>query len=135
MEVQEYWLFDPKGEWIAEQLLGYRLRGDQYEPITDGRSVPLKLRLQADENLIGFYQEETGEKLLAPDELVEALQVETKARQDAETQLEEERQRAEQERQRAEQERQRAEQAEAQVQALMAQLQAMGVDGDQKKKK
>jgi Uma2 family endonuclease len=134
MEVQEYWLFDPKGEWITEQLRGYRLRGEQYEPITDERSVPLKLQLQADDNLIGFYQEETGEKLLAPDELVEALQIEAKARQEAETQLEQEHQRAEQEHQRAEQERQRAEQAEAQAQTLMAQLQAMGVDGDEERK-
>jgi Uma2 family endonuclease len=29
--VQEYWLFDPKGEWIAEQLKGYRLRDEIYD--------------------------------------------------------------------------------------------------------
>ena len=29
--VQEYWQFDPKGEWIPEQLRGYRLRGEVYE--------------------------------------------------------------------------------------------------------
>jgi Uma2 family endonuclease len=33
--VQEYWLFDPKGEWIPEKLIGYQLQGDQYIPITD----------------------------------------------------------------------------------------------------
>ena len=85
LKVKEYWLFDPKGEWIPEQLRGYRLRGEQYDLITDGCSVPLKLQLQADDNLIGFYREKTGEKLLAPDELMEALQVEAKARQNAET--------------------------------------------------
>ncbi|WP_299407985.1 Uma2 family endonuclease [Acaryochloris sp. IP29b_bin.148] len=130
MEVQEYWLFDPKGEWIAEKLRGYRLRGEQYEPIMDGCSLPLKLRLQVDDTRIGFYRED-GEKLLAPDELVEALQTEVKARQDVETQLEQERQRAEKEQQRAEQERQRAEQAEMQVQALMAKLKAMETDIDE----
>ena len=39
--VKEYWLFDPKGEWITEKLRGYRLRGEIYEPIKDSRSEPL----------------------------------------------------------------------------------------------
>ena len=29
--VKEYWLFDPRGEWIKEKLRGYRLRGESYE--------------------------------------------------------------------------------------------------------
>jgi Uma2 family endonuclease len=99
LEVQEYWLFDPKGEWIAEQLRGYRLNGEQYEPIIDGRSEPLKLRLQVEYTLIGFYREDTGEKLLAPDELIAALREETQARQNLEQQLAQERQNVEQERQ------------------------------------
>ena len=102
LEVQEYWLFDPKGEWIEEQLRGYRLRGEIYEPITDNRSEPLQLRLAVEGKLIGFYREDTGEKLLIPDELVQALREETRARQEAEERAEQERQRAEQERQRAE---------------------------------
>lgn len=84
LEVKEYWLFDPKGEWIPEQLRGYRLRGEIYEPITDSRSEPLQLRLAAEGKLIGFYREDTGEKLLVPDELAEALKQETQARQQAE---------------------------------------------------
>ncbi|AFZ26655.1 hypothetical protein Cylst_4582 [Cylindrospermum stagnale PCC 7417] len=72
--VQEYWLFDPKGEWITEQLQGYRLYREEYEPITDGRCEPLKLRLEVDGELIAFYREDTGEKLLAPGELAQALQ-------------------------------------------------------------
>lgn len=83
LEVQEYWLFDPKGEWIKERLRGYRLRGESYEPITDNRSEPLQLRLAVEGELIGFYREDSGEKLLIPDELVEALQEEVKARQQA----------------------------------------------------
>ena len=114
LEVQKYWLFDPKGEWIPEQLRGYRLQGDGYAAIADGRSEPLQLRLQVDGALIGFYREDTGEKLLAPGELVQALRAETLARQSAE--------------ERAEQERHRADRAELQVARLQAQLKALGVN-------
>lgn len=86
--VLEYWLFDPKGEWIEEKLRGYRLHRDQYDPITDGRSEPLKLRLEIDGPLIAFYREDTGEKLLIPSELASALRVETQARQEAEQHVE-----------------------------------------------
>ncbi|MCL1468685.1 Uma2 family endonuclease [Argonema galeatum] len=89
LEVQEYWLFDPKGEWIAEKLRGYRLRGDIYEPITDSRSVPLQLRLVVEEKLIGFYREDTGEKLLIPTELAQALHQKTLELQQAEERAEE----------------------------------------------
>ena len=112
--VKEYWLFDPKGEWIEEKLRGYRLQGEIYEPITDSRSEPLELRLQIEGSIIGFYREDTGEKLLIPDELAEALQQEVVARQQAESQLE--------------QERQRAEEAEAQLNQLKAKMREMGVD-------
>mgnify|MGYP002777067155 CR=1 FL=1 len=128
--VQEYWQFDPKGEWIPEKLRGFRLFREQYEPITDDRSEPLKLRLQVEDQLIGFYREDTGEKILAPADLLQALQQEIVARQEAEALVEQERQRAEQERQRAEQERRRAESAEAQAEQLRAQLRALGVDPD-----
>jgi Uma2 family endonuclease len=113
MGVQEYWQFDPKAEWIPEQLRGYRLQGETYESITDRHSQPLQLRLEVEDKLIGFYRLDTGEKLLIPDELAEALKQESRARQQAEAKLEEERQRAEEERQRAEEERQRAENLEA----------------------
>ncbi|MFH7241268.1 MAG: Uma2 family endonuclease [Spirulina sp.] len=119
--VVEYWLFDPRGEWVEDQLQGYRLEHDLYRPITDGRSVPLNLRLQVEGSLIGFYREDTGEKLLIPSELSQALRQEAIARQQAE-------QRAEQEHQRAEQERQRAEQAEARLAELQARLKAAGVN-------
>lgn len=121
--VQEYWLFDPKGEWIKQQLQGYRLRGEQYEPITDGRSEPLQLRLEIDGQLLAFYREDTGKKLLIPGELAQALQKEIAARQQAE-------ERAEEERQRAEEERQRAEQAALQVEQLKQRLRSLGIDPD-----
>ena len=114
--VKEYWLFDPKGEWVKEQLRGYRLRREAYEPIQDNRSEPLELRLQVEGKLINFTREDTGEKLLIPDELAETLGQEVLARQQAEEQ--------------AQQERQRAEQAESQVEQLKARLRSLGVDPD-----
>lgn len=68
--VTEYWLFDPYGEWIAEQLQGYRLNEDSvYKPIRDNCSEVLQLKLQAEEYLIGFYRMDNGEKLLTLEEL------------------------------------------------------------------
>ncbi|MBD2357104.1 Uma2 family endonuclease [Tolypothrix sp. FACHB-123] len=94
LEVEEYWLFDPKGEWIEQQLQGYRLREDIYEPITDNCSQPLQLRLAVEGKLIGFYRLDNGEKLLVNDELIAALKQETDKRIQAEIQAEQERQRA-----------------------------------------
>jgi Uma2 family endonuclease len=122
LEVKEYWLFDPKGEWIEEKLRGYRLRGDRYESIADGRSEPLQLRLEVEDKLIGFYREDTGEKLLIPSELAAALERETIARLEAEQRVQEEYQRAEEERQRAEAERQRAEAERQRAEELAALL-------------
>ena len=71
--VTEYWLFDPYGEWVAEQLQGYRLNEDGvYKPIRDNCSEVLQLKLQAEEYLIGFYRLDNGEKLLTPEELYSA---------------------------------------------------------------
>ncbi len=74
LDVEEYWLFDPEGEWILEKLRGYRLRGEEYVTITDKTSQRLHLRLAVEETLIAFYRLDTGEKLLIPDELAESLQ-------------------------------------------------------------
>ncbi|MGB3200574.1 MAG: Uma2 family endonuclease [Nodosilinea sp.] len=107
--VQEYWLFDPKGEWIAEQLKGYRLKDEVYEPIADGCSEPLGLRLEIDGGLIAFYRQDTGEKLLIPDELAVALRQEALRRQQAE---------------------QRAAAAERELENLKAKLRDRGIDPD-----
>lgn len=112
--VQEYWLFDPKGEWIAEQLKGYRLRNEIYEPIADGCSEPLGLRLEIDGGLIAFYRQDTGVKLLIPDELAVALRQEALRRQQAEQQA-------------AAAER-RAAAAERELEELKARLRDRGID-------
>jgi hypothetical protein len=93
--VTEYWLFDPRGEWIPQQLIGYRLERDHYELIGDNCSQPLQLRLIVEGELIGFYRQDTGEKLLIPDQLATALQQEPSARQAAEARLQETQQRLE----------------------------------------
>lgn len=129
LEIPEYWLFDPKGEWISEKLRGYRLTDGVYAPITDNYSQVLNLRLAVDGDLIAFYQA-TGERLLAPDDLLAALGAEVIARQQAEVLAEQAHRRAEQERQRAEQERLRAEQAENEVERLKARLRALGDQPD-----
>jgi Uma2 family endonuclease len=78
--VLEYWLFDPKGEWIKGQLRGYRLQGEAYQLIADSRSEVLRLRLQVEGTLLGFYREDTGAKLMMPQELADALEGVLKAR-------------------------------------------------------
>ncbi len=66
---------------MKTQLQGYRLQGEHYQQMTDGRSEPLQLRLQVEDRLIGFYREDTGEKLLMPQELADALEQERTAKE------------------------------------------------------
>lgn len=87
--VQEYWLFDPKGEWIPEQLRGYRLVGEDYQPILNAQSLALGLRFQIEGPSLALYQLATGDKLLTPEEVAAA-------RQAAEADLAQAQQRAEQ---------------------------------------
>ncbi len=94
--VQEYWLFDPKGEWIPEKLRGYRRQANLpereedslvYEAIADGLSQVLGLRLEVEGALIGFYRQDNGEKLLILSELFSALQEQTQRAELAEQEL------------------------------------------------
>jgi Uma2 family endonuclease len=136
--VQEYWLFDPKGEWIEEKLRGYRLDGEKYKLITDNCSEPLQLRLQVEGQLISFYSLDTGEKLLIPQELKEALQQERIARRQETEALRQERIARQQETQALRQERiarQQAEQeariANLQVEKLKQKLKELDIDLDE----
>lgn len=94
--VLEYWLFDPKGEWIPEKLRGYRRQANLpakaedllvYEAIADGLSQVLELRLEVEGSLINFYRQDNGEKLLIPSELFSALQEQTQRAEVAEQEL------------------------------------------------
>lgn len=105
--VQEYWLFDPKGEWLESPLMGYQLVNDEYVPIPDLRSQVLGLQLQVEGKLIAYTEMTTGRRLLMPEEL---------------------RQELEQQRQETEQLRQETEQLQQVAGRLREQLQALGVD-------
>ena len=72
--IEEYWQFDPKGEWISEQLRGFRLVDGQYVPILNLVSTVLGLRLEVTGALISFYRSDNGEKLLIPLELQEKVE-------------------------------------------------------------
>jgi Uma2 family endonuclease len=123
--VTEYWLFDPYGEWITEQLRGYRLNAAGiYEPITNNCSQVLQLRLEADEYLISFYRLDNGEKLRTLEEL-------DLAAQEAEQRAEDANQKAEQANQKAEQESQRAEQEGQRADRLAEKLRQLGIDLDE----
>jgi Uma2 family endonuclease len=80
MGVEEYWQFDPKGEWLADGLRGYRLVEGVYQLITDGVSLALGLRLVPIDGLIAFYRLDSGDKLLLPTELKALLERESAAR-------------------------------------------------------
>ena len=74
--VKEYFLFDPLGEYLDPPLQGYRLAGDDYEPIQpddDGLldSRELELRLRIGEGHLEFLRWDTGERLLTRAERVE----------------------------------------------------------------
>lgn len=129
--VHEYWLFDPKGEWITERLKGYRLSAGRYIAITDSRSEQLHLRLVIEGNVIGFYREDTGAKLLAAAELLEALLIAEYQKAEAEHEARQQAQRADQAEQDVQQQTQRAQQAEQRVERMRARLLALGLNPDE----
>jgi Uma2 family endonuclease len=109
--VTEYWQFDPRGEWISEQLRGFRLHGNEepvYVPISDNRSEVLQLQLAVEDKIIAFYRLDNGVKLLPVEELNTALE-----QQIAQTAAES---------QRADREAQRARELEAQLSRYQQQL-------------
>jgi len=118
LEVPEYFLFDPRGDWIPERLRGFVLgEPGVYRPVPAtpaGRltSGELGLELAVESGHLRFYLPGSAEPLPTRSERAE------RERQRAER----ERQRAERERQRAERERQRALEAEQDAARLRAEL-------------
>ena len=84
MGVSEYWRFDPTGEHFTPQLVGERLAGGEYHPITlvtdhdgtlRGRSDVLTLDICAKPGLeLRLYDPEAGQWLRTHRESEEALQ-------------------------------------------------------------
>jgi Uma2 family endonuclease len=78
LKVPEYFLFDPKGEWIKTKLRGFRLRDGEYEEIAavDGRlpSKVLGLHLEAVGEELRLWDPKTQKYLLTPDEKLAKMQ-------------------------------------------------------------
>ncbi|MEB3309165.1 MAG: Uma2 family endonuclease [Snowella sp.] len=129
--VTEYWLFDPYGEWITEQLQGYRLNEEGvYKPITDSCSQVLQLRLQAEEYLISFYRLDNGEKLLTPEELFLAAQEANQRAEQEKVKAEEAKLLAEEAQLMAEEAQSLAQQEKARADRLAEKLRQLGIEVD-----
>ena len=104
IQVPEYFLFDPKGEYLDPPLQGYVLRGGEYVRLEmlEGRlpSEVLGLQLERDDVWLRFYNSATGLWLPTPEEREAELEAESER-------AAAERERAETERERAEAERER----------------------------
>jgi hypothetical protein len=114
IKVPEYFLFDPRDEYLDPPLQGYRLVGGDYVPIEpiEGRlpSQQLGLHLEKRGDSLRFYDSATGQIL--------PRRAETQARAEAERkQAIAERKAAELERKKAEAERKKAEKAQRKAEA------------------
>ena len=126
LQVPEYFLFDPRQEYLTPSMQGYRLIDGFYEQIGSvaGRlpSEVLGLHLERSGSELRLYDPLTGRRLPTSAERAEA----ERQRADTERQrAEAERQRAETERQRAESEHQRADQAEEENARLRLELESL----------
>jgi Uma2 family endonuclease len=89
LEVEEYVLFDPYGEYLKPRLQGFRLEGGRYQPIPlqeDGTllSQTTGLTLRPEGERLRLVDTATGEPLLWTDELEAAHAREAAARRKAE---------------------------------------------------
>ncbi|MBD2090499.1 Uma2 family endonuclease [Microcoleus sp. FACHB-1515] len=89
--VQEYFQYDPTGDYLQPVLQGMRLQDGNYfaiEPTSENpltlHSETLQLDLRIEAGKLRFYNPATGEKLLAYAELEQARQEAEAARQEAE---------------------------------------------------
>ena len=90
--VGEYFLYDPRAEYVKPPLQGFRLEGRAYRAMATGilgngkrgfASEALGLGLWLDGAVLRFHDPETGRNLLTPRE-VERLKAESDARAEAE---------------------------------------------------
>jgi Uma2 family endonuclease len=121
--VQEYFLFDPEGDYLKPQLQGFRLLEDFYTPIPHEQngavySEELDLVLRPEDHLLRLFDPETGQLLPTLDEAVEEI---AEALERAEAEAE----RAQAEAERAQVEAQRADKAEAEAARLHTELEEL----------
>jgi Uma2 family endonuclease len=133
LRVPEYFLFDPRGEYLDPDFQGFHLAGGEYVPIEPVAnrlpSAVLGLHLERDGHWMRLFDPTTGQYLLNSKERAQraeqARQLEAQGRQQAE----QARQQVEQARQQAEQARQQAElgrqQAEAENERLRRELEEL----------
>ncbi|MDB5308544.1 MAG: hypothetical protein JWO38_2746 [Gemmataceae bacterium] len=85
LAVKEYFLFDPKEEYLTPSFQGYRKVRDRFRPIKalDGRfrSQVLGLYLERDGTQLRLRNPETGEQLPTPNERASAEQARASAEQ------------------------------------------------------
>jgi Uma2 family endonuclease len=117
IRVPEYFLFDPRSEYLSPPFQGYRLQGGEYMPIepVDGRlpSEVLGLHLERDGRALRLYDPAKGRRLPTPAEEIAASKSQARrewaARRAAEAEADRESARSAAEAERAEREAARAE--------------------------
>lgn len=113
LQVPEYFLFDPFGDWLPEHLRGYELRAGEYQrlrALPNGRllSRQLGLELGVHEGRLRYFLPGAAAPLPTPTERADEVQ-----------------RRADEVQRRADNEQRRAEAAEAEVARLRAELERM----------
>jgi Uma2 family endonuclease len=98
--VQEYFVYDPLGEYLRPPLQGYRLHEGEYQRLPPAgeeglTSQVLGLALRVEAGRLRVVDLATGERLLTPAEVYAARRTETTASRAAEVEAELERLRAE----------------------------------------
>jgi Uma2 family endonuclease len=72
LKVSEYFLFDPLGDYLKPPLMGYRLQGEKYRPISPIKnrlpSQTLQLHLEHDGENLRLYEPKSGHWLPTPAE-------------------------------------------------------------------
>jgi Uma2 family endonuclease len=72
LEVSEYFLFDPLGDYLKPPLQGFRLQDGKYEPIAPAKnrlpSQTLRLHLERDGENLRLYNPKSGQWLRTPAE-------------------------------------------------------------------
>jgi len=79
--VPEYFLYDPRGEWLKPPLQGYRLKASVYEliPADAGGGIisqELGIRLILENGDLAMFDVATGERLMSQEEWARTLEEE-----------------------------------------------------------
>jgi Uma2 family endonuclease len=117
LNVGEYFLYDPRGDWLDPPLQGFRLVNGNYEPIppdADGGIVSQELgvRFVLENGDLTMFDVATGERLLSQEELAKQEML----------RADQAKHRAEEEKRRADEEKRRADQAERRAKVLEEEL-------------